>query len=451
MFDATHDPLTGLPNRKLFIELLQASIEGHGADPRAFSVLFVDFNDFKTINDSLGHSAGDHFLIGAAVRLRAAVRGGDVVARLGGDEFGILLYEDGYDPSDDALERAMSRLQSAASAGIEIDGLPVATSASFGVARSAVHYTRAEEMLRDADTAMYQAKRQGMRSHVVFDRAMHESVMQRMQLASDLTQAVTGAEFELLYQPIVALADGRVVGCEALIRWRRGSDARIITPADFIPLAEESGSIVEIGRWVMATACEQLRDWEDNGTIGRTDVFTMHVNLSVPEVYARDVAAEVNRSLRRTGVAAERIMLEITETLLLENSARTREVLTELKALGLALCIDDFGTGYSSLRYLHQLPLNGFKIDRSFISAGDEDLANAPIVEMLLILARSLGLEVIAEGIETERQWESLRRLGCRLGQGFLFAYPLPARELTELIVRSAKARFEPDRQPERA
>jgi diguanylate cyclase (GGDEF)-like protein/PAS domain S-box-containing protein len=435
VFDAGHDALTGLPNRTYFLAMLQRTLDerrGNGSFD-VFSVVFIDFNDFKTINDSFGHLAGDKFLIDGAARLRNSVRSTDIVARIGGDEFAIILH--GTDRSE--IEKNVTRLQSVVSLPVNIEGQLVATSASFGIAQAELSYTLASEIIRDADTAMYQAKAHGGRNFVVFDASMRDRVVRRMQLSIDLVHALEHDELELFYQPIVDLRDGKVSGCEALVRWRRG-DGSLMSPTEFLPLAEENGSIIEIGRWVTRTACEQMQTWNDLERSGRLpglyDQFVIHVNLAVPEVHHNDLLSNLIRTLMETRVARHQIILEITEGIVLKTTEHSRSIFDALTAEGFRLCIDDFGTGYSSLRYINELPLHGFKIDRSFVSNGSDGLANESIVEMLMVLSRSLGLEVVAEGIETHTQWKKLRELGCRYGQGFLFARPLEGRALTTIL-----------------
>ena len=409
VFEAGHDALTGLPNRKRFVTILQQALDARDVDNAAavFSVVFIDFNDFKTINDSFGHQAGDKFLIDGAARLREGVRSTDVVARIGGDEFAVLLH--GTDRWE--IEKTVMRLQSLVSVPVNIEGQLVASSASFGVAQAELSYTLAAEIIRDADTAMYQAKGSASRHFVVFDQSMRDSVVRRMQLSIDIVHALENNELELQYQPIVDLRDGSIAGCEALVRWRR-PDGALVPPAEFLPLAEENGSIINIGQWVIVTACRQIADWNAAAAQRRIpgfhDDFVMHVNLAVPEVHHVDLVSGLNRALLETGIHRDQIMLEITEGVVLKSSAHTRATIDALTGSGFRLCIDDFGTGYSSLRYLNELPLHSFKIDRSFVSNGSGDLANVSIVEMLMVLSRSLGLGVVAEGIETHAQWTKL-------------------------------------------
>ena len=432
VYEAGHDALTGLPNRPAFLAAIQRALDERTAAADIFCVVFVDFNDFKAINDSFGHAAGDRFLIEGSARLRDAVRETDVLARIGGDEFAVLLY--GSDRAD--IESNVRRLESAVTVPVNIEGQLVASSASFGVAQAEAEYALAAELIRDADTAMYHAKAQGGRNFVVFDAAMRESAVRRMQLSIDLVRALDDGELELLYQPIVNLADGMLAGCEALLRWPR-HDGSFVSPSEFIPLAEENGSIIAIGQLVTSTAARQMHRWNELAHGQRLTLppgFVVHINLAAAEVNNIDLSAKLAQSLAGLDVGRDQLMLEITEGNVLKSTLHTRSTLDRLTVDGFRICIDDFGTGYSSLRYLNDLPLHSFKIDRSFVSNGGEGLANASIVEMLMVLSRSLGLDVVAEGIETGSQWEQLCDLGCIYGQGHFFAPAVDAATFTRML-----------------
>jgi diguanylate cyclase (GGDEF)-like protein len=430
-YEATHDALTGLLNRQAFLGLLQQTLDRRSASD-VFSVVFIDFNDFKAINDGFGHAAGDRFLIEGTARLRNALRSTDVIARIGGDEFAVLLL--GSDRA--GIENSVLRLQSALAVPVNIEGQLVASSASFGIAQAEPQYVLGSELICDADTAMYHAKSQGGRNVVVFEQSMRENAVRRMQVSIDLVGALENNELQLLYQPIVDLGNGTLAGCEALLRWPQ-PDGSFISPAEFIPLAEQSGLILAIGEWVMTTACRQVHAWNELVHQRALDLppgFVVHINLAAAEVHDVDLSAKIQKRIGGLSVRPDQLMLEITEGNVLKSTRHVRSTLDRLTDDGFRLCIDDFGTGYSSLRYLNDLPLHSFKVDRSFVSNGGEGLANASIVDMLMVLSRSLGLHVVAEGIETPTQWQQLRELGCAYGQGYLFAPAVDGATLTRML-----------------
>ncbi|MGH9945361.1 MAG: putative bifunctional diguanylate cyclase/phosphodiesterase, partial [Pyrinomonadaceae bacterium] len=428
LHDAFHDALTGLPNRALFVDHLQLAIErGRRHEGHLFAVLFLDLDRFKLVNDSLGHMTGDNLLVLAAQRLKEAVRPGDTVARLGGDEFTIML-EDLADLAD--AVRIAERIQGALAQPFALDGHEIFTSASIGVCVGGSGYERPEEVLRDADTAMYRAKALGKGRHEIFDKAMHAHALQQLRLESDMRRAVEREEFLLHYQPIVSLATGELRGFEALARWphpQRG----MISPTEFIPLAEETGLIIPLGGWVLRTACRQMRDWLRAHP--ETQNWTVSVNLSGKQFLQHDLADQVRVTLEEAGISPRNLKLEITETVLMENSAAAIATLDELRALGVELSIDDFGTGYSSLSYLHRLPVNTLKIDRSFIQLMSDGGENGEIVRTIVLLARSLGMDVVAEGVETSEQVELLKRLGSDYAQGYYYSRPVDARGAASL------------------
>ncbi len=433
LHDAFHDALTGLPNRALFLDRLElAFARTQRRRDTGFAVLFLDLDRFKLINDSLGHLAGDQLLIAVARRLEGCVRPGDTVARLGGDEFAILL-DDLHDPA--GVGSVVRRLQEGVALPLAVGGREVYTSVSIGVAVSSMGYERPEEILRDADVAMYRAKGAGGARHEMFNRAMHSGALDRLNLETDLRRALQRQEFELHFQPIFSLADGRVSGFEALVRWRHPARG-LVGPDCFIAVAEEMGLILPLGGWVLAEACATLGTWQERFPNGPGLVVS--VNLSPRQLVHGGLLDEVRRVLAVSGLAPRSLRLEITEGAIVENPAATAEVLRELKRLGIGLCIDDFGTGYSSLSSLQHFPIDGIKIDRSFIAAMGMDGARDQIVRAVVGLAHSLHMEVVAEGVETEGQLARIRQMGCDLGQGFLLAHPLERLAATELLERES-------------
>jgi len=427
---AFYDALTGLPNRALFMERLGMALErSKGRGRGGFAVLFLDLDRFKVVNDSLGHRAGDQLLIQISRRLERTRRAGDTVARLGGDEFAVLV--EGVETASDAA-RVAERVQRELSMPFEIDGQEVFTSASIGIALGGGPLqVRPEDMLRDADTAMYRAKGLGIAKHAVFDVTMHDRAVAVLQLENDLRRAIERGELHVQYQPIVALGSGRIVGFEALARWhhrQRGT----VPPAEFIPLAEETGVIGSLGRWVLQEACTQMRRLQI--AYPRLPALTLSVNVSGRQVLQPDLVEQIDDTLRATGLDARSLRLEITESVLVENAAAATRCLMRLRQLGLQLCIDDFGTGYSSLSYLHRLPIDLLKIDSSFVRTMGSDEKNRRIVETILLLGRNLGVEVVAEGVETSAQATALHRLGCGLVQGYLFSYPVDIDDAAALV-----------------
>ena len=430
---AFHDGLTGLPNRGMFTELLKAEIESAKQKPDyQFAVLFLDLDRFKNINDSLGHTHGDLLLVAFAERLERALRPMDTLARFGGDEFAILLS--GMSDATDAV-RVAQRIQDELSQPFVLDKNSAFATSSIGIALSSSGYDKPEDILRDADTAMYRAKENGKARYEVFDHGMHARAVSRLQLESDLRQAVENKEFCVFYQPIIQLQTGRLAGFEALVRWnhpRRG----LVSPADFIPVAEETGLIVPIGEWVLAEACARVRDWQLASPSHRS--LSLSVNLSGRQVAQTDLLGRIKEALSTSKLSPHCLKLEITESVVMENAEAATLMFKQLRALGVQLSIDDFGTGYSSLSYLHRFPLNYLKIDRSFVTRLTTDNDNA-IVRTISTLARNLGMEVIAEGIETEEQYQQLRLLGCEYGQGYLFSQPVNDEAVLPLLVQDAR------------
>ncbi|MBD1861162.1 MULTISPECIES: EAL domain-containing protein [Trichocoleus] len=430
LHDAFHDVLTGLPNRALFMDRLGLSIErSKRPGNNLFAVLFLDLDRFKVINDSLGHMIGDQLLISIARRLEACLRGGDTVARLGGDEFTILL--DDISDLDDAT-RIANRIHHALQSPFNLQGQEVFTSVSIGIALSETGYDWPEDLLRDADTAMYRAKSLGRACHKVFDRTMHLRAVELLHLETDLRRAIERQELRLHYQPIVSLTTGRIHGFEALIRWQH-PERGLMSPAEFIPVAEETGLIVPVGLWVLREACQQAQKWQKQ--FSTSFPLTMSVNLSGKQFSQPDLIGQIEQILQATALDARSLKLEITESVMMENAESATKMLLRLKALGVQLHIDDFGTGYSSLSYLHRFPIDQLKIDRSFVKRLGADDESAEIVRAIVTLAHNLGIHVTAEGVETAEQLTQLRALECEYGQGYFFFQPLTEAVVEKLIL----------------
>lgn len=431
---AFHDSLTGLPNRILLTDRLSLAVErAKRTRNYQFAVLFIDLDRFKIINDSLGHQYGDLLLIQVAERLRACVRKVDSVARLGGDEFAILL--DGTEGVENAAETA-SRIQEVLSIPFDLAGQEVFISGSIGIAFSTTGYDRPEDILRDSDTAMYRAKANGKARHEVFDQTMHTRMLERLQLESDLRHAIERHEITVYYQPIIDLATARISGFEALARWTHPTRGPI-SPVDFVPLAEETGLIVQLGMSVLRDACMQTAAWQ--AKFPSPMPLTVSINLSVRQFREPDLVDKVSNLLRETGIEPKWVRLEITESLLMDNLEKSAETLAALKALGVQLSLDDFGTGYSSLSYLHRFPFDFLKVDRSFVMRMEQDASSRQIVETIVILAEKLGMKVIAEGVEKQQQVELLRIAGCPYGQGFYFSRPCSSADMEQTLLATAR------------
>ena len=433
--DAFHDALTFLPNRSRFSEILSRSLQRarHGGD-YAFAMLFLDIDRFKVVNDSLGHAVGDQLLVAVARRLEACVRPGDTVARLGGDEFTVLI--DKTESPGDATAAA-DRIMRALERPFELESQQIFIGASLGIALSATGYAEPHEMMRDADTAMYRAKANGKGRYEVFDTMMHTRAVSLLQLETDLRVAIGREEFRLLYQPIVSLGTGRVVGLEALVRWDHPTRG-MVSPDEFLELAEETGLIVPIGQWVLREACAQLSEWRRAGLA--SDLLSVSVNLSARQVMHPALVEQVVGALEASGLPARTLHLEFTESAFLAHTDAVLATFSRLRALGIHLDLDDFGTGYSSLSYLLRFEIDGLKIDRSFVRNIGDSGERSEIARAIVALAHSLNITVIAEGVETPGQLEVLRGLGCDVVQGFLCAPPLSPGDAGEVLAHGIEA-----------
>ena len=450
--NAFHDGLTNLPNRALFLDRLQQALTLSKRHANyKFAVLLIDVDEFKIINDSLGHAAGDDLLIQIGQRLKESVRRADTVsrprtsdvpdrpanddtlARLGGDEFCILL-DDIRDPIE--AVRVAERVQAELAIPFLVTQQEIVISASIGIAASTSPHTHAEDLLRDADIAMYRAKRAGKACCEVSDTAMHENAVKRLQLETDLRKAVDQGEFRVHYQPIVSLQTGKITGFEALTRWQRPEG--VLSPIAFIAVAEETGLIIPMNRQLLREACEHLRSWQSK--FPSSPPLTMSVNITSREFAQPDLIGEVRKSLEQTGIDPGCLQFEIIETIAMGDAEKSGHVLAELKALGVRLSIDDFGTGYSSLSRLRRIPVDTLKIDRAFISNMESDPENREIVRAIIVLAHNLGLKVVAEGTETEEHVNLLRQLNCEMAQGYFFSRPADDHAMLKLLASNRSA-----------
>ena len=442
--NAFHDGLTDLPNRALFLDRLQRAFALSKRHPDyKFAVLFIDVDEFKVFNDSLGHTVGDEVLVQIGQRLTASLRdvdtisrpqvGGaakdDTLARVGGDEYTILL-EDVRNPSD--AIRVAERLQTKLAAPFTVHGYEIVVTASVGIALSNAVCAHAEDLLRDANIAMYRAKRSGKARCEVFDTAMHAGAVRRLELETELRKGLELREFRTHYQPIISLTTGRITGFEALTRWQHGE--RLLAPIEFIAVAEETGLILPMNRVLLREACEQLRSWQ--AQFPAQPPLTMSVNITSKEFAHPDLANGIRETLKETGLDPNYLQLEITETIAMGDPVRAASVLSELKALGVRLSVDDFGTGYSSLSRLQQFPVDSLKIDRAFISHMDSDAESNKIVQIIVMLAQNLGLVTIAEGTETDAQVEQLKALNCGFAQGYFFSKPADPETISDLLLK---------------
>lgn len=434
--NAFYDALTGLPNRILFINRLEQAIAQSKHNPDdLFAVLFLDLDRFKVVNDSLGHLVGDQLLVTLAQRLQQCLQPGDTVARLGGDEFTILLSH--IQSIEDATCIA-ENIHQALKSPFNLCGYEVFMTASIGIALGTNKYAQPADLLRDADTALYRAKEQSQTGHIVFDTTMYDRAVTLLQLETDLRWAIERQELCLYYQPIICMKTGTITGFEALVRWQH-PERGLISPAEFIPIAEETGLIIPIGQWVLTESCQQLRQWQLQ--FPAIKPLTINVNLSGKQFSQPNLIEQISQILEDTNLNPSNLKLEITETAIIASPEKATSVLKQLKAFGLQLCIDDFGTGYSSLAYLHNFPIDVLKIDRSFVNRIDSDTEQFAIVRAIVTLADNLGMSVVAEGVETIDQLVQLKLLQCQKAQGYLFSKPLD-QEQARILLASEQSFF---------
>lgn len=430
---AFHDALTGLPNRNYFIESLKDVLSrSRDATERNFAVLFLDLKSFKTINDSLGHSLGDRLIKKVSQRLSSMVREHDMVARFSGDKFGVILTDL---LSKEEVTAFADRLAKRLAEPYTLDGRQVFTSAKIGIAYGSSKYPEAEDILRDADIAMYYAK-ENSENYVIFDQKMHIRAVTRLQLETDLRYAIERKEFELFYQPIIGLSAASLDGFEALVRWNHPQRG-LVPPNEFISISESTGLIVPMTVQILHTACAQVVKWQKE--MGSKKPLSIAVNLSGKHFAHPDLVEQINTVIAETGIDPSALKLELTESAIMENAEMAILMLKQIKQTGVQLSIDDFGTGYSSLSYLHRFPIDLLKVDRSFVSAMEENSENGEIVRTVVALAKALNLKVVAEGIESIHQFHQLRILGCEYGQGFLFSKPLPVAEIERLLADDSR------------
>lgn len=429
-FLAFYDALTGLPNRVLFLDRLSQTLLRSRNETAFFSVLVLDVDRFRAINETLGHAMGDRFLVEMGVRFRSFLRREDTLARLGGNEFGVLLER--RDSAEESLRVAETLLRGV-TLPLVLKGQTLFPSVSIGMVLAMKEYSTSERVLQDAELALFQAKRMGMGQLAIFDKQKYESALAALRVENDLRLALAREEFFLQYQPIFSLADGRIMGLEALVRWQH-PEWGLVPPSAFITAAEDAGLIVPLGEWVLRGSCRMLRTWYDR--VPGSDVLVVHVNISARQLLHRGFLENMEAILEETNIFPQNLCLEITESMVLLDVERSVGVLRRLADMGMSIAVDDFGTGYSSLKYLHLLPLHCIKIDRTFVEGLDKGSPESGIVHTVLALAKSLGLDVVAEGIETARQKEILQALGCPKGQGYFFSKPLGAEDISRLLTK---------------
>ncbi|AFZ15109.1 response regulator receiver modulated diguanylate cyclase/phosphodiesterase with PAS/PAC sensor(s) [Crinalium epipsammum PCC 9333] len=433
IFGALHDDLTNLPNRNLLMERLELALkQAQRQTDYLFAVMFIDLDRFKIVNDSLGHDVGDQLLVAIARKLETLIRATDIVARLGGDEFIILL--DHLQDINDAI-RIAERICLELNSPFLIENRQVFTTASIGIVLSSPYYQAASELLRDADIAMYRAKEAGKARYEIFDRVMHAHAVNQLQLESDLRDAIAHQELLVNYQPIISLTTGKLTGFEALLRWEHPSRG-FVSPAEFIPIAEETGLIITIGEWILREACRQLHTWQLQHQLSNS--LTISVNLSSKQLREPTLIKKIEQIINETKLNSSCLKLELTESMLIDNIEAVISTMSQLRGKEIHLSIDDFGTGFSCLSYLHRFPINTLKIDRSFVNRIGEENENLGIVKTIITLAHELGMDAIAEGVETQQQVNQLKALGCDQAQGYFFSKPLSG-ESAELFIATHK------------
>lgn len=445
LYNAFHDALTGLPNRALMMDRLAMALNRQRRDKsHIMALMFIDFDRFKMVNDSLGHMAGDRMLVICSQRLKSVLRDTDTIARFGGDEFVILL-----EYLDDEAQAVLTaqRIEDQLSIPLELEGQDIFTSASIGIVFGNDTYEKPEDMLRDADIALYEAKATGRAKYVIFDTNMHAAAVKMLQIDSELRRALERDEFVAYYQPLVWLGTGKIAGFETLIRWIH-PERGLIPPGDFIPVAEETGLIEGIGHFVTLAVCKQLKEW--SAKYPESSSLAVSVNCSPKELQSKKYIQRLDDMLTKYEVNRKQVKLEITESAIMDDQNEMARILHEIKELGVQLWIDDFGTGHSSLGHMHLFPFDGIKVDRSFVSVHHTELKEKPhvskpqIVRTIVSLAQSLECQVVAEGIETPEQYVQLKQLGCDFGQGFLFSKPVPADTAAELIATARSWKADP-------